>query len=331
MVVVAGDAGAESAEASVPLDIPAGSWKSIRLKNIPAGTVITLKLVTDGPVEILLLEEADYARFPKPARPVFRGKTQASITSSVRARNSGDHYVVVDNRSGDALRRVDVMVRAETGTGIEGKPRSTLSADAAAAPNVSLSAFQTKLNELFVFDPVGTRFGSCDPDRSLAQVAGELVLCDAYSLGVFRELGNRDRTRDAVLFLLFHATSHQLLGQWDHPDHANEATADEFAIVLMRMLGQQERTRMQAAYMRENAARFGAIATAFSGDRHSVSPARARNLVRLANDPALLPRWQPMLVPHIQTSILKRLSTRTLSWVNSAVVEKELAKRAAMR
>jgi hypothetical protein len=45
------------------------------------------------------------------------------------------------------------------------------------------------------------------------------------------------------------------------------------------------------------------------------------------NDPQLVRKWQPMLVPHMQTAILEKLQQRPTTWTDSELVEKELAAR----
>ena len=45
------------------------------MKNIPAGATLGVEASADGPIEILLLDAEDYARFSSPARPVLQGKT----------------------------------------------------------------------------------------------------------------------------------------------------------------------------------------------------------------------------------------------------------------
>src|SRR3990170_6683129 len=106
---------AESAEASVHLEVPAGAWRSVRVEEIPRGTTLSLELRSDGRVGVLLLEAQDHGRFPTVQRPVFRGSTEDRISASVRAPTPGDYYVLVDNREGSATRAVDVTIRGDTG------------------------------------------------------------------------------------------------------------------------------------------------------------------------------------------------------------------------
>ena len=62
-------------------------------------------------------------------------------------------------------------------------------------------------------------------------------------------------------------------------------------------------------------------------DRHPLSAQRARNILRWANDPQLVRKWQPIFVPHMQTAVLERLLAQSPSWLDRSAVEKELAAR----
>lgn len=44
-------------------------------------------------------------------------------------------------------------------------------------------------------------------------------------------------------------------------------------------------------------------------------------------DPNLPLKWQPVLVPHMQTELLKKLKSQPTSWTDLSLVKKELALR----
>jgi CO/xanthine dehydrogenase FAD-binding subunit len=105
------------------------------------------------------------------------------------------------------------------------------------------------------------------------------------------------------------------------------AVVDEFATAVMVMMGQKERARSKAEYFAANPSGAEALAKLFRDDRHPVSPQRTRNILRWLNDPQLVRKWQPMLVPHMQTAILEKLQQRPTTWTDSELVEKELTAR----
>jgi len=73
------------------------------------------------------------------------------------------------------------------------------------------------------------------------------------------------------------------------------------------MLGQSARVRAKAEFFSKNASVAEAISKLFRDDRHPVSAQRARNILRWADDPNLVRKWQPVFVPHMQTAVLRRL------------------------
>ena len=153
------------------------------------------------------------------------------------------------------------------------------------------------------------------------------MLCREYAHKLYGTLGDKAKAADALLFTLFHEVAHVLLQQWKYPFAENEDVADEFATAVMIMLGQKERVRAKAEYFAKNPSLAEAIAKAFRDDRHSISAQRARNIVRWADDPQLVREWQTIFLPHMQTAMLKRLRQQPPAWIDTALVEKELAAR----
>ncbi len=140
-------------------------------------------------------------------------------------------------------------------------------------------------------------------------------------------LGEKKKAANALMFILLHEVGHVLLRQWNYPFYRNEEVADEFATVLMVMFSQKERARSQAEY-------FAALPMSkefrqklSKDDRHPLSVQRARNILRWVDDSALVRRWQPVLVPHMQTDFLERLQQEPTSWTVRALVGQELAAR----
>jgi hypothetical protein len=65
----------------------------------------------------------------------------------------------------------------------------------------------------------------------------------------------------------------------------------------------------------------------FQDERHRLSPERANNVLVWTKDQELVHKWQELLVPHMQTTLLKRLQQRPTPWTDLPLVEKELANR----
>jgi len=319
------DAAAKSAEASFTLEVGTAAWKGGRIQNIPIGAKISIEARSDGPVGVLLLDSEGYAAFPESERTVFRGNTQDKLAFSVLAPTTGDYYVIVDNRNGSESRSVELDIRGETDDSRPPPAPEDLSADPPDA-EAKLATFEERLAQLFVFEPFGIRVRGCGQPQAFVDASG-VVLCKEYLHKLREHLEDPKKMENALLFTLFHEIGHVLLAQWEYPTFASEETADEFATVLIVMLEQKERLRAQAEFFKANASVFEIISKALSNDRHPLSGQRARNIQRWSEDPGLVRRWQPVFVPHMQTSLLERLKQTPRPWTDRALVERELAGR----
>lgn len=119
-------AAATSGEASLSVDVPAGAWRGVRLRNIPADALLSASVESDGEVAVALLDAEQYAAFPAGPKAVFRGRTDGKLDFAVRAPVSGDYYLIVDNRDGSQPRSVQVTIRGEVaGASREGALRTS--------------------------------------------------------------------------------------------------------------------------------------------------------------------------------------------------------------
>jgi hypothetical protein len=296
--------------------VPAGAWKGVRLKNIPLGARIGTEVESDGLVEILLLDAEDYARFPSPKHPVFRGKTSDRLEISVLAPASGDYYVLIDNRTGSDARAVALTLSGE----VEEGGGSDAEAEA------ELRDFEARMAAMFAFEPFPIRVETCGKPQTTADSAG-VVLCREYAVLLHERLQHPRKMGDALLFTLFHEVGHVLLAQWGQPTFADEETADEFATAVMVMLGHGERVRAMAEVFRADPSLLDALAKTFRDERHSLSESRVQTILSRVDDPSLVRRWQTVFVPHMQTAVLERLKREPTTWSDLALVDRELEAR----
>jgi hypothetical protein len=302
--------------ATFELAVPAESWKGVRVQDIPKGTQLGIDVVSDGNVEVLLLDADEYARFPSETGAVFRGRVVDHLSTTVLAPRSGDYYVLLDNRTGAEPRSVEVEIQAEKPEG------GTLSADAGA----KLSRFGDFLASMLQFAPFPVDMTQCANARSFADTAG-VALCREYASALHQAFRDAQKSEDALVFALLHRFGHELLAQWGHPDHAVETTVDDFSLALLRLTSSEDRFREQLLFLTANAPVFERIAAGFGGDSHSLSGDRARHLREASRDPDLMRRWQRILVPHMQTRVLQELRHTPTRWADTALVERELAQR----
>lgn len=114
-----------SGEATFDVDVPPGSWKGVRIRNIPANATLSARVASDGSIAVVLLDAEQYAAFPAGAKAVFRGRTDEKLDFAVRAPARGDYYLIVDNRTGSQARAVRLTIRGEVaGAADDGALRS---------------------------------------------------------------------------------------------------------------------------------------------------------------------------------------------------------------
>ncbi|MBI4269887.1 MAG: hypothetical protein HY615_06090 [Candidatus Rokubacteria bacterium] len=299
------------------IDVPAGQWRAIRMLNVPARTVLSFEVEATGALDILILETDGYRRFPEGARPLFKGDADNRLSFSITAPSAGTYYLVLDNRPGQEARAVEVTLRGS-------RP------SAGATSHAALERFKTDLQRIFVFQPFSIRAGRCGRPQAYATPT-EIVLCTEYAEALYAKLADKAKVADALLFTLFHELGHVLLAQWKYPFYANEEIADEFATAAMIMLGQRHRVRAKAEFFAANPSVAEAIGKVYRDDPHPISAQRARNILKWLGDPALVRKWQPVFVPHMQTKLLEQLVRRPPAWADRALIEKELAARKETR
>jgi hypothetical protein len=302
---------------SFNMNVPPGQWKAARLKNLPKDAVVAVQAESDGQVLIALLDSTSGGK-PDTSRPLFTGTVEKRLSFSVTVANAGHHYLVFDNRRGSATRAVKATIHAARKTA----DRS----DQLDAANQMMRVLELQLSRLFIFDPFPIALRSCGSPRAFADPSG-IVLCKEYIQHLYRILENRERTLDVLSFSLFHEIGRVLLSHWDNPFSTNAEAVDELATVLMVMLNQKARARGAAAYMIKNPAASHALKKLFPDENHPLSSRRAKHVLIWVRDPKLPLKWQHVLVPHMQTQLLKKLKAQPTPWTDLSLVEEELAER----
>lgn len=97
-------AGAAATDAAVSMDVPAGESKAIRLRNLPPGASLAVRVVSNGKLLVALVGPGKQA--------LFRGSLERTLAFRVRVRNGGDHFLVLNNRAGSEMRAVRTDIRA---------------------------------------------------------------------------------------------------------------------------------------------------------------------------------------------------------------------------
>jgi len=101
-----------AARATVAAEVAPSTWKTIRLRGLPKGGSLAVRVETSGPINVLLVHESELARFPKPVRPAFAGSLDRRLAFKVTLPVAGTYYVVLDNRKGAEARSVKLLIEA---------------------------------------------------------------------------------------------------------------------------------------------------------------------------------------------------------------------------
>ncbi len=306
---------AASGPFTVNVDVPSGQWKAARLKNLPKGAMVAIQVESNGEILVALIHAKAFQNSPDNLRPLFTGRVERKLSFSVAIAEKGDHYLLLDNRRGTEAIAVTVTLQA-----------AQAEKDRAQAAGSILTEFEKQLHRLFIFDPFPMGVKPCGVPRAFAEEPG-VFLCTEYVYHLYDALKDQEKAKDFLSFSIFQEVSRELLQRWNHPQVKKVETRDEFAVALMLMLNQKSRVLGAADFALKNPSTFNAMTKLFQDERHPLSAQRAKNVLAWARDSDLLKKWQPFLVPHMQTALLKRLKQKPTAWTDLSLVEKELAAR----
>lgn len=123
LLLAATSSSAPAAEITVNIDVPGNRWKTVRLKNLPQGTSVSLQILASGKIRVIVVDSTELKRFPK-TRALFQASVDQRLGFSVVIPRTGDYYVVFDNRKSTEPRQVTLRVKAESPANRRPAPRS---------------------------------------------------------------------------------------------------------------------------------------------------------------------------------------------------------------
>lgn len=103
------------ADAAVQLEVPAGKSKSVRLRNLPSGTVLQVAIKSSGRLLVALVSAKQLKSPEGKPQPVFRGALERSLSFSVVVPETSDYYLVLNNVRGSETLSVQTAIRAQSG------------------------------------------------------------------------------------------------------------------------------------------------------------------------------------------------------------------------
>jgi hypothetical protein len=183
----------------------------------------------------------------------------------------------------------------------------------------------SQLKQTFIFPGFQTSVRHCGVVNAFS--TPNITLC----VELVEELEAKGMT-PAITFVYLHELGHSLMREWGLPLWDNEDAADEFATAMLLMAKQQE-LALQAAqwWASEGATTQDAIAKIWMDDRHSLSPQRARNIIRWVNNAnEIVPRWQRVFVPNMQMQALESM-LQDPAVLNKDFITSELSRRGVSR
>jgi len=324
-LLVASPSFAAQQNASVGGEVKAGKYYAVRLNGLSEGDNLNVEVEVKGPLVVLMVEGAMIKRWPDVGAPIFRGAAQDKLSFSVRIEKTGTHFIVLDNRRNDIDRTFDVKVRAQSGKD-RGDPPPKNDAAPAIRSERKVEQLIEQLQRYFVFDSVRVERVSCGSANAYTD-NDRIIICDELEPFLRRYTSSDKEAADVAAYTILHELSHVMLRQWGYPFYDNEEIADEFAFVMLDMFGQRERAGSVADLLLRLSPEREFEAKLKQFDRHPLSVQRARSLRRWLGDEQISRRWQPIVVPHLQTAALETLKRSPRPWTDIWLVEKELASR----
>jgi hypothetical protein len=102
-----------AADAAVSLEVPAGQSKSVRLRNLPSGTVLQVAIKSSGRLLVALVSARQLKSPEGKPQPVFRGALERSLSFKVTVPETSDYFLVLNNVRGSETLSVQTAIRAE--------------------------------------------------------------------------------------------------------------------------------------------------------------------------------------------------------------------------
>ncbi len=307
------------------ITVAPGRFAAYKLSLAQGSAVVTAFTVEgglDNKVNVWLLDPANFQQYQARQRFAFFKGTSGTIQQvaryAVRVPETNLYYLIVDNQRSQMFpRTVYIYSYAVLPSATEDSVKAQR----------GMEAQYEKLKQLFVFQDFRISLRHCGMENAFSDPrTGSITLC----LELLQKLAGQGLNQ-AGAWIFFHELGHTLLNVWGYPFADNEDVADEFATVFM-LLAQQQKAALEAAQFWGSDAptkqRQDALSKLTQDDRHTLSPQRARNIIRWLNQrDALLRRWAKVLVPNMQTAMLQALTREHDTWIDHALIGSELAKR----
>ncbi len=303
--------GEKSAETAI--DLPAKSVRGVRMRDMPAGARVLARVRTDGEIRVFVVDAAALKdrRFERDA--LFAARVRDVLDFAFAFPRNGSYFLVLDNRLGDAPRKVKISLKARS----EG-PRLLREID----------RLSRELAGLFIDAPPKMTATRCGADQAVrAADDGGIALCLEYVEALIKALPDRSQVGSLVLFTLVRAAGADLLERWDDPAAKDGARLNEFAATLMVMLKQRRSFSRTLAALAEDGEALAGIERVYRAGIHPGIAEDAARLRALLGDGRRLARWRDVLVRRLRTRVLEQLVAEAPEGTDLSVVQAEIDRR----
>jgi hypothetical protein len=114
-LVASGWPDARAATVQVTVDVPPGKTKTVRLRKLPEGAAVAVRIRAEGQLRVALVSVAEL-KSPKP-EAIFRGAFDREMSFQVRIPAAGDYVLVLDNRRGTESVKTRATIQARPPAG----------------------------------------------------------------------------------------------------------------------------------------------------------------------------------------------------------------------
>ncbi|HEV2348989.1 MAG TPA: DUF4344 domain-containing metallopeptidase [Terriglobia bacterium] len=299
--------------------VKAGSFVVYDFNLIEGARLLAQFQVEGGLNDTIQVFFLDYPNFQLySARRPFKyyrglsGSARRVANAEFKVSQAGVYYLILDNRNALLLPR-NVTLHVDSVL-----PQVTPESEEV---RKSFEAMYLGLKKVFIFPHFQTTVRHCGFVNAFSNP--NITLCtELLEEMVTKGMGS------AIAFVYFHELGHTLMKQWGLPFWDNEDDADGFATALLLQVNQSA-IALQAAqfWASQNTSTQDAVAKIWMDDRHSLSPQRARNIIRWVNNRTdLVSRWEHIFIPNMQTTALES-SLHDSEVLDKNLVRAELARR----
>ena len=267
-------------------------------------------------ISAFIVDETNLQKFQRRERFSGHGQQKARTPFVVdyQVMYPAKHYVVLDNTYALMIKKNAVVTT---------RMAREMSAELAKNLYDGITAIYSNLKQIFLFRDFNIAVSPCGQvNASSARATGDITICT-------ETISKATGKPGIFLGILMHELGHTLLGLWGLPGADNEDMADEFAVqYMMRLSGGPELVKQFAEFFAGGNPWLEARTIIQSGDRHTISTQRIRNLAAWSRDAnELVQRWNRLIYPNMTDNALRKFEASPGKYDDRELAGSELRKR----